>query len=123
MVNIFAREITDNLTSLVKELDSVVGKNKDKKMAAFVVLLSEDPDAAEKKLKEFAAKHKIKNIPLTVFDGAAGPGKYKIAKDVDVTIIMWRKHTVKVNHAFKKGSALDKKARKEVVKNTAKVLG
>ena len=123
MVNIFAREITDNLASLVKELDSVVGKNKDKKMAAFVVLLSEDPDAAEKKLKEFAAKHKIKNIPLTVFDGAAGPGKYKIAKDVDVTIMMWRKHTVKVNHAFKKGSALDEKARKEVVKNTAKVLG
>ena len=123
MINIFAREITDNLASLVKELDVVVGKNKDKKMAAFVVLLSEDPDAAEKKLKEFAVKHKIKNIPLTVFDGAAGPGGYKIAKDVDVTIMMWRRVTVKVNHAFKKSSALDKKARKEVVKNTSKILG
>ena len=122
MVNIFAREITDDLASLVKEMDEVVGKNEKQKMAGFFVLLSEDPDAAEKKLKELAEKHKIKNIPLTVFDGAAGPGNYKIAKDADVTVLMWqgRQQEVKVNHSFRK-KELDKEAVKKVVKDAAKI--
>ena len=45
MVNIFTRKITDDLTSLVKRIDETVEKNKKRKMAAFVVLLSDDPDA------------------------------------------------------------------------------
>ena len=49
MVNIFTREITDELASLVKRVDNVVGKNKEKKMASFLVLLSEDPDADAEK--------------------------------------------------------------------------
>ena len=122
MVSIFAREITEDLTSLVKQVDAVVAKNKDKKMAAFVVLLSDDPDAAEPKLKELAKKHKIKSTPLTVFDGVAGPRNYKIAKDADVTVLMWSRQKVKVNHAFRKGS-LNKASIKQVVFDTSKILG
>ena len=77
---IFAREITDDLASLVKRIDKQVAKNKDQKMASFLVLLTDDPDAVESKLKDLAIKHKIKNIPLTIFDGIAGPPKYKIAE-------------------------------------------
>ena len=84
MVNIIAREITDDLTSLVKKIDDVVGKNKDKKMAAFFVLLSKDPKADEKKLQELAKKEKITNTPLLVYEGIAGPPKFKISKDADV---------------------------------------
>ena len=117
MVSIFAREITDDLTSLVKELDRVVGENgkakKKKKvkgkakgqqpMAAFVVLLSDDPDADEKTLQALAKKEGIKNVPLTIFDGISGPPRYKIAKDADVTVMMWAGLTVKSNHAFAEG--------------------
>jgi hypothetical protein len=54
VVNVFAREITDNLTSLVKQIDEKIGANSDQKMAGFVVLLTDDPDAAEPRLKELA---------------------------------------------------------------------
>jgi hypothetical protein len=74
VVNVFARELTDDLASLVKQLDEVVGKNEDKKMGGFVVLLSEDPDADDPKLQAFAEKHGIKNLPLTIFDGVAQAG-------------------------------------------------
>ncbi len=121
MVNVFAREITDNLASLVKQLDTVVGENEGKNMAGFVVLLTEDPDADEAKLKQLAEKHGIKNIPLTVFDGSAGPPNYKIAKDADVTVHMWVGLEVKANHAFAKGK-LDKDASAKVVADTAKIL-
>ena len=59
MVNIFTRKITDELTSLVKQMDAVVGKNKSERMASFVVLLTDDPDEGEEQLAAFAKKHKI----------------------------------------------------------------
>ena len=121
MINIFAREITDNLASLVKQVDELVEKNKDKKMAAFLVVLAEDADAAAPKLAELAKKHGIKNVPLTIFDGEAGPGSYKIAKDADVTVLMWTKQNVKVNHALEKGK-LNAEATKKIIADTETIL-
>ena len=121
VINIFAREITDDLASLVKQVDEVVAKNADKKMAAFLVVLAEDADAAAPKLEELAKKHGIKNVPLTIFDGEAGPGGYKIAKDADLTVLMWLKRDVKVNHALKKGK-LDAETTKKIVADTETIL-
>ena len=39
---VFTREINDEVASLVKEIDTTVGANKDKSMCAFVVLLTDD---------------------------------------------------------------------------------
>jgi hypothetical protein len=121
VVNIFAREITDDLASLVKQVDEVVAKNADKKMAAFLVVLTEDADAAAGKLEELAEKHGIKNVPLTIFDGEAGPGSYKIAKDADLTVLMWLSRDVKVNYALKKGQ-LDAETTKKIVADTETIL-
>jgi hypothetical protein len=121
VVNVFARELTDDLASLVKQLDEVVGKNEDKKMGGFVVLLSEDPDADDPKLQAFAEKHGIKNLPLTIFDGVAGPPDYKVAQEADVTVHLWVKLEVKANYAFGKG-ALTAAAVQQVVADTSKIL-
>jgi len=130
VVSIFAREITDDLTSLVKKIDEVVGKNEDKQMAAFLVLLTDDPDAAKPKLKKLAEKNGIKNVPLTVFDGIAGPeslqpesGEKKayVAKDSDVTVLMWSEQTVKVSHSLAKDK-LDNSAIEKIVAKTAQIL-
>lgn len=103
VVSIFARKVDDNLAKLVKEVDEQVAKNSDKQMKAFVVLLTDDPDAAEGKLKELAQKQGIKNVPLTTYDGAAGPPSYNIAQDAELTVLMWNKSKVEVNHAFGQG--------------------
>ena len=121
MVNIFTRKITGDLTSLVKRIDETVEKNQARKMAAFVVLLSDDPDADEKKLKSLAKKENIKNVPLTVFEGVSGPQPYKVAKDAEVTIMMWTKQTVKVNHAFRAGE-LKKASIDKIVADTSVIL-
>jgi hypothetical protein len=90
-------------------------------MAGFVVLLTDDPDAAEARLKGLAEKQKITKTPLTIYDGVAGPDNYKIAEKADVTVMMWVGGEVKVNYVFEKGK-LDKKAVATVVKDTAKIL-
>ena len=126
MVAIFTRSITDDLTSLVKQIDELVAKNEEKKMASFVILLSNDADADEAKLNKLAEKAGIKvgkeaNVPLTIFDGIAGPPNYKIAEDAEVTVLHWLERKTVVNHAFAKGK-LDKEGIKKVVDATAEIL-
>jgi len=90
-------------------------------MCAFVVVLTEDADKTEKKLETVAKDKEIKNTPLTLMEGAAGPPAYKIAKDADVTVMMWVDFEVKANYAFAKGK-LDKAAIAKVMEDTAKIL-
>ena len=118
----FARELTDDLASLVKQLDEVVGKHEeDKKLAGFVVLLSENPDADESKVVAFAEKHGIKKTLLTIFKDTTGPPNYKLAKEADVTVHMWVKKKVQVNQAFARGE-LKAPAIKDLLADTAKIL-
>ena len=120
-MNIFTRSLTDNLAGLVRKIDKQIEKNEDQKMAGFVVLLTDDPDKAETDLKAFAKKHGIKNVPLTYFDGIAGPESYKIAKEADVTVNMWLKKSAKANHAFASGG-LNKKSVKKIIADVPKIL-
>ena len=98
---IFAREINDHLTSLVKKVDAI-NKDQGKKMGSFVVILG-DEEGTEKKLKDLAEKQKLEKTILTTFAKQDGPENYEIAKDADVTVICYKSKTVKTNRAFKKG--------------------
>jgi hypothetical protein len=121
VINIFAREMTEEVTTLIREIDQQIDKNQDHELKAFVVLLSDDPKADEETLIKLTRKHKIKNVPLTIFDGITGPPKCRIAQKADLTVMLWHDQEVKANHAFAKGK-LDSKGIAAVVKSTAKIL-
>ncbi len=121
VVTIFAKQMNDKVASLTKKIDEVVGSNKDAKMAAFVVILTEDPEGQNDSLKTVATKQEIKHTPLTTFDGLAGPDKYKLSKDADVTVMMWVESKVKVNEALKAKDLTDEKIA-TLVKSTSKIL-
>ncbi len=102
---IFAREVSDPLTSLVKKLDACTAKHSDAHMGSFVVFLSDD-EGLEKKLKDLAETDKIDHTILTI-DNPTGPRAYKISKDADVTVVLYTHRDVKANYAFKKGEFKD----------------
>jgi hypothetical protein len=117
---IFAREISDPLTSLVKKIDAATAKNSDCSMGSFVVVLTDDENM-DKKLKDLAKKEKIKNLVLSTMDNPAGPTGYNINKDADVTVMLYTGRSVKVNYAFKKGEMKDKDVEK-IVGDLTKIL-
>jgi hypothetical protein len=119
---VFAREITAPLTGLVKEIDKAVAANKDAKLASFVVFLTDKSQTLEPKVAELGKKENILNIPLTIVEGVAGPEKYKVAKDAEVTVILYSKNEAKANFAYEKGK-LDEKATKDVVAAISKITG
>jgi 16S rRNA C967 or C1407 C5-methylase (RsmB/RsmF family) len=102
---VFAREVNPGLTGLVKKLEAATQKHSDCSFRAVVVLLSDD-DKMEGKLKELVEKEKLKKLVLTL-DSPQGPPKYKIAKDADVTVILYDKKKVKKNFAYEKGKLTD----------------
>src|SRR5262245_10002566 len=103
---IFAREVSGPLTSLVKKIDEATVANKGCSMGSFVVFCS-DEEGLDKKIKDVAEKEKIKNLIFAI-DNPSGPQSYKVAKDADVTVVLYTKQQVKSNYSFKKGELKDK---------------
>lgn len=116
---VFAREVSPGLTSLVKKIDAATVANKKAKLCSFVVFLSDDENLQDN-LKSLADKEGIKACVLAI-DNPAGPKAYKVAKEADVTVVLYNKRKVEANHAFKKGE-LDEKAVDRVVADIKKIL-
>jgi hypothetical protein len=116
---IFAREISDPLTSLVKRIDEATAKNHDARMGSFVVFCN-DSESLEPKLKDLAKKEKLEHVVLTI-DNPAGPGAYKIAKDADVTVVLYENHKVQANFAFHKGE-MNAKDIDKIIASLPKIL-
>jgi hypothetical protein len=116
---VFAREISDNLTSLVKKLDEATLKNKSARMGSFVVFCN-DEEGLDKKLKTLAKDKGLEKIILTT-DNPSGPSGWSIAQGADVTVVLYTKRTVKANFAFKKGE-LKSKDIDAIVGDVAKIL-
>jgi hypothetical protein len=115
---IFAREISDPLTSLVKKVNEV-SKDKGLKMGNVVVFLSDD-EALDKSVKELAEKEKLDKA-LLMKANPAGPEELNLSKDAAVTVVLYVNKTVKVNRAYKKGEFKAEEVDK-VIKDLPKIL-
>ena len=116
---IFAREVSDSLTSLVKKIDAETAKNSKAKMGSFVVFMSEDEKLGDA-LKTLAEKQGLKKCVLTI-DNPAGPKEYNVAKEADITVVFYNQRKVLASHAFKKGE-LNSAAIEKVMADLPKIL-
>lgn len=127
VVGVFAKELDANTIKLLQGLDKQLDAHRKaessvtKQLAGFFVLMTDNPDAGAAKLKRYQRKLKLRNVPLTVFDGTNGPPGYRINKNAAVTVSMWVRSAVKVNHAFGDKKELQAKSIKQVLDSTAKV--
>ena len=118
MVCVFARKTSEPLASLVKQIDQKIGENG--QLKSFVVVLTQKGDQTAEELKKLANDASVKHVPLTMHPDPAEVPQYELSKDADVTVLMWKDHKVKVNHAYK-GELTDKDVR-DVVADIPKLL-
>jgi hypothetical protein len=116
---VFARETSPELSTLIKKIDAATEKNKSHEMGSFVVFLS-DKEGLDKELQSMAHETGLKKIVLAI-DNPAGPEKYKVSKDADVTVVLYTDRVVKANYAFKKGQLKDKDIEK-IVADVTKII-
>lgn len=91
---------------LIKKLEELTAANSKAEMGSFVVFLSDDDKLADT-LKTMADKAGLKNVTIAV-DNPAGPDKYNVAKDADITVVLYKDRKVVANHAFAKGKLTEK---------------
>ena len=109
---VFARELTPEVKSLIKQIDQATAKNAGKDMCSFAVFCSDNEKLADQ-LKDFATQEKVDKMVLAI-DNPAGPTKYSISQDAAVTVFFYEALTVKANHAFRSGELNDAAVRRIV---------
>ena len=106
-------EGTINEDSETKRLEMLI-KNLEETIKLLVQQLKDNKSLPSNK------KENIKSLVLAI-DNVAGPQAYNIAKDAEVTVVLYNKRTVKANYAFRKGE-LNEKAVEAIVKDIPKIL-
>jgi hypothetical protein len=91
---------------LIKKLEETVTANAKSGLGSYVVFLS-DSDKLEGDLKKMVEKAGLKHVVLSI-DSPKGPEKYNIAKDADITVLVYNERKVVANHSFEKGKMTDK---------------
>jgi hypothetical protein len=106
-VAIFARNANDPvLQKLIVALDEATVKYSKAELNSFVVFCSSE-DKLEAKLKDLAEKSKLKKLVLAL-EADAGPEKYNISKDAELTILLYKERIVTANFTFEKGKLSEK---------------
>lgn len=97
---VFARNTSKPVAELVKKLDASVAKAGQEKMGAAVIFLSSE-DNIKESVTNMHKEIGTKNVSLAV-DGPKGPEAYKVSKEADVTVILYKNKKVVANHSFDK---------------------
>src|SRR5262245_607486 len=100
-IMVFARDVGPELEDLVKRLDTEVGRHKGFQLGACVVLLTEEPATAAKKLRALKERTKVERVSLAHF-ASAGPTGYGIAREAEWTVLFYTRYQVAANHAVRK---------------------
>src|SRR5262245_44826791 len=117
---IFAREVSDNLTSLVKKIDAATVENSKARMGSFVVMCNDD-EKMEGRLKDLAKKSELKKCVLSLVDRKAGPPGYTIHPDAEVTVVLYVGRKTEAEFAYKKGEFKEADI-EEVMKAVPKII-
>jgi hypothetical protein len=121
-VAVFARTPSDALGKLVQGLDKAVADHKDAELRAWVTFLSDDQPGMDPQVVRWGQKYAIRGVPLGVYEDAAGPPSYRLAREADVTVLLFVKRKVVADFAFRAGELTDDRAG-EVLKALPQIVG
>ncbi|MEX0939664.1 MAG: hypothetical protein WDZ59_17500 [Pirellulales bacterium] len=122
-VAVFAKDADENLASLVKQLDAVVAKHQDKKMASFVTLDVNDMVTGKAKSEKLVKESEAKNVAVVVpTKQRVGIDGLKLNDKAAVTVLIFKDGKIASNHAYAEAKLLDKEAIATIIKDTAKVV-
>lgn len=120
-VLIFARTPNEPLGKLAAQLDKAVAANKAADVRAWITFLHDDQPAFDPQVVRWTQKYGLKTIPAGVFEDLVGPPSYKLAREADVTLVLFVKRKVVANFAFRAGELTDEAA-VEVMKAFPRII-
>jgi hypothetical protein len=102
---ILARDASESLLRLIAKLDAACVRHARQELGSFVVFFDAS-EPLQEKLRGFAAKAMLKKLVLASEAEKQIP-EYKASAEADVTVLLYSRHQVKANFAFRKGELSD----------------
>ncbi|MCC7491144.1 MAG: hypothetical protein IT204_02290 [Fimbriimonadaceae bacterium] len=118
-VMVFARTVNDQTAAFLQRLDAATAAHREQRLGSFAVFLS-DATGLEAQLRELAERQRLTTTVLAI-DEPAGPDGYELAAAADLTVVLYRAHTVAANHALRAGD-LTATAVDRILADLAKIL-
>jgi hypothetical protein len=100
---IFARKPNDTLAKLASGVNKALVTHKDVDLRSWMTFLHEDQASIDDRIVQWAKKHALTNLPLSVFEDVGGPPSYRLNQDAEVTVLLMVKQKVVGNFAFRQG--------------------
>jgi len=122
VVMVFARSQSEGLTKLIGKLEKeIVAKKTATNYIGSAVIYLDTSDKIKSSSKKIAEDGKLKEIILACIKPSDIEEDYKLAKDADVTVLLYSARNVKANFTFKAGEITDAAADK-VIADLPKIL-
>ena len=106
-VVLFAHTLSDPFGKLVAELDKAVAEHQKADLRVWVTFLSDRQVELDPQVVKWSQRYAIRRVPLGIFEDPLGPPSYRLAKDADVTVLLFVKQKVIANFAFRSGELKD----------------
>lgn len=116
---VFAKSLSDPLAKLMAKLEAARPAKNDLGYKTWLTQTAKVADLDA--LAKWAQDKGLKGVPVGAFEDADGPPAYKLAKDADVTVMLFVKERVVANFAFRAGE-LDDAAIETVLKSVPKLF-
>ena len=96
-VVVFFRTLSDQLGTLMTELDADATTHAEKGLKVWMTQLTEKADLGS--LSKWSRKQGLKSIPVGAFEDVDGPPAYKLHAEADVTVMVFVNEKVTLNMA------------------------
>lgn len=120
-VIIFARSLSEPLGKLAVQLDKALTDHSKSELRSWITILHDDQSTLDREVVGWTKKHRIRSVPVGVFEDVDGPPSYRLHRDADVTILLSVKQKVVVNRAYRSGELTEAKI-KDVIDSLPKII-
>lgn len=113
--------MTGLVKAIDKQLEEASGRSPaPRKHGIYVIFCNDDPEQT-RQLKAWIAAENLKHVVICK-ESAAGPERYRVAREADLNAVVYDKGRVRANIALKKGDLDDDKATTEIIEALSRVL-
>ena len=105
VVMILFRRLDGGLVPLLKQVETLIDRNRAEGLRGFGVMISDEPSGGVSKVQTLAFDRKISSgLPLTVStDAVASPSCQNVHREAAITVVLYRRQRVVKTYAFRAG--------------------
>ncbi len=106
-VLVFARTPSDGLAKLARSLDKALADHKAAELRSWITFIGKDHETFDRPLLDWSRQHGLKSVPVGSYKENDGPPTYRVAREADVTVVMFVKKQVQATFGFRRDELTD----------------